>query len=245
MRFLRWPWDEIFAERNFSSLIDDVRRSTVRAVPSYTSFESHADKCGILQGLSRRSMMGFLPYAEVENGMFGVMKPSGKQRLLVDLRPANSMMKSMDGIQELYTSYLDAKGGWEECGLPARALDYLSPSVLAEMDARVCGKSQSDLSDFFHFISLPSYITRYFTLSPIAASEVGVQGGGLVYPMCTTLPMGWIYAPLLAQLVHESVLMCSLTRPVRFLKPEFTSPGFRERYNRLSLSVGGGWLCSV
>ena len=52
-------------------------------------------------------------------------------------------------------------------------------------------------------------LLSYFCLVGIPCSELDLPGDQLVYPMCTTVPMGWSHSVLVAQSVHEHTLYSS------------------------------------
>src|SRR5690349_4242743 len=63
-----------------------------------------------------------------------------------------------------------------------------------------------DLDNFYHRLLLPEWMQPYFGLPPVLASDIGVDGEGLVYPCCKTLPMGWSHSVFVAQACHEYLL---------------------------------------
>ena len=73
-----------------------------------------------------------------------------------------------------------------------------------------------DLRDFFHTCGCPAALHGEFGLSPVSAADLRAEGvdvaaediddQGFCHPQLTTLPMGWIASPALAQGAHESVL---------------------------------------
>jgi hypothetical protein len=77
--------------------------------------------------------------------------------------------------------------------------------------------AKADLESFYHQLMLPEWLQPYFALPGIAvkvlvaSSLIAVHDAGddleaLIYPMCTTLPMGWSHSVFLSQSVHEYVL---------------------------------------
>jgi hypothetical protein len=67
-----------------------------------------------------------------------------------------------------------------------------------------------DLDNFYHRLTLPMWMRPYFALPPVRAGLVGLAAlhgaDTLVYPCCTTLPMGWSHSVYLAQTAHEHIL---------------------------------------
>ena len=63
---------------------------------------------------------------------------------------------------------------------------------------------KDDLDNFYHRLRLPRWMWKHFAMDPVRAGDVGraEEFGGadvLIYPCCTTLPMGWSHAVFLAQ----------------------------------------------
>jgi hypothetical protein len=80
-------------------------------------------------------------------------------------------------------------------------------------------KCGSDLTDYYHFLLVPVWWQKYQALPPISADLVGQRGGGLVTPFLTTLCMGHTLAPMIAQAVHDTMLVDFLRRPVYYRWP--------------------------
>jgi hypothetical protein len=126
----------------------------------------------------------------VVNGLFAVAKDGVEQRLIIDARPANERFVDCPAVA-LPTPDLTAKLELD--------LTRAEPLVVAKVD----------LSNFYHQLRLPSWMTPYFALPPVRAGDVGqetISGGNkdaLVWPCCATLPMGFSHAVYLAQRVHE------------------------------------------
>ena len=104
MRFLPWPWSEIFSPSGFKALTHSYRSKLVDSVPMYDSFASEQDRVDIYKALQSRGMLKFrtttprlraLPI----NGMFGLRKYASKDRILVDERPGNFSLLTMKEIQ--------------------------------------------------------------------------------------------------------------------------------------------------
>jgi len=73
-------------------------------------------------------------------------------------------------------------------------------------------RRKTDVDNFYHRLRLPVWLRPYFALPPLPAgrvsSSVAASFGAdtLVFPMCTTLPMGWSHSVVLAQEAHRFVL---------------------------------------
>ena len=125
------------------------------------------------------------------NGVFCVAKDAAKDRLIIDAQPANRLF--------------------------ADALHGQLPNAAHLASLRVSGSgpvlaAKSDLSDYYHHIALPAHLQAFFSLPALSAAEwrsLGVEppaSGEPLFPMCTTLPMGFSHAVYIAQTVHEHVL---------------------------------------
>lgn len=69
-----------------------------------------------------------------------------------------------------------------------------------------------DLKNFYHCLGMPSALRPYFALPPVRAGDLGLDVSHgfsvdeLVYPCCTTLPMGWSHSVFVGQSAHEHTL---------------------------------------
>jgi len=72
--------------------------------------------------------------------------------------------------------------------------------------------AKSDVSDFYHAFRLPDWLSDCFGMPPLPAASISPQHAAAygastrLYPCCTTLPMGYSHAVVLAQAAHEAVL---------------------------------------
>ena len=185
-------------------------------------------------------MMEFMPIRTsrvldargVANGLFGLNKSPTKQRLLFDGRRGNASLRPMSAVQRCYEDVL-ASDPVRACGLRAKAFNLFSPSSLAHLPPDVGTHVGSDLSDFFHFIEVPPWMRAHQHLEPELAMNLGLDPrvvGLWVEPVLTTLGMGFCYATLIAQLVHERLLVPSLSRVMRLRKPLHVSPAHSEAF---------------
>src|SRR5205823_3554870 len=86
-----------------------------------------------------------------------------------------------------------------------------TPDLIADLVVR--GKelfvAKDDLSDFYHCLLTPEWLSLYMAMPPVKASEVAIAGyddSVELFPCCLTLPMGFKHSVLLAQLAHEHLL---------------------------------------
>ena len=125
------------------------------------------------------------------NGAFGVRKDENKIRLIIDATRANSMMVQPPPVHLPNPSHLS--------------------NVLSSGTFFV---AKLDLRDYYHQLRLPVWLQAFFCLPKLSESEVksvcaavGIKfESSFVFPMITSLPMGWSHSVWLSQCVHEHVL---------------------------------------
>lgn len=146
-------------------------------------------------------MLSFTTSPLCVNGLFGTPKGDGQTRLILDARPANCYFVDPPSVQ-----------------LP-------SPAHLAALhttSTRPIYAAKLDLSNFYHQLVLPLWLSPYFALPALTPAELGIliqlgvdvtalmglgpHSTGMVYPCCTTLPMGFSHSVFIAQSVHEHVV---------------------------------------
>jgi hypothetical protein len=216
MSMLRWPLSEMFSEEGFKELVVEWKKALLSSIDAFTSFNTPTEAPKLYKLLQDRSMMSFsavVPFTT--NGVFAILKPSGKLRLICDMRRGNFIYMKMALLQKIYMRHLNSRGGPKKCGLPAKLLDLVCPSMMGETLWSIVCKTESDLADFYHHILVPVYMQECQALSAVSAASVGLKGEGVVYPRLTTLAMGFVYAPLLAQSVHQFCLSPTI-RVVRY-----------------------------
>jgi hypothetical protein len=143
------------------------------------------DYVQLITRLRDRGMICFKDTVKVVNGVFAVEKDADSLRLIIDARPANCIFTEPDSVQ-----------------LPG-------PDLLAQLRVPVdtpLYAAKVDLDNYYHRLLLPEWMCEYFALPPVSASEIGLPGEQLLYPCCTTLPMGWSHSVFVAQAIHEHLL---------------------------------------
>jgi hypothetical protein len=153
--------------------------------PKPIRFASPSEYAALVRALRARGMVTFTQSPRVVNGVFGVPKDGDRIRLIIDARPANTWFREPPKIE-----------------LP-------TPDVLARLQA--CSDQplyvgKVDLDNFYHRVRLPTWMAPYFCLPPVRAGDVGLTDfppDAVVYPSCTTLPMGWSHSVFVAQRAHE------------------------------------------
>jgi hypothetical protein len=152
---------------------------------------SRAEYVRLIGRLLPLRMVGTTATPRAVNGVFCVAKDAARDRLIIDAQPANRLFADAPHVQlpnAAHLAHLRVAG---------------SGPVLA---------AKSDLSDYYHHIALPAHLQSFFSLPALSAAEwhsLGVQppaSGEPLFPMCTTLPMGFSHAVYIAQTVHEHVL---------------------------------------
>ncbi len=152
-------------------------------------------KAEMLKLLRRMDAVGMLDYTltpKAVNGMFAVDKGEGKQRLILDARPANALLK------------------------PSPHVELPTPDVIASLEApprSTLYVAKLDVQDCYHNFVIPKWLREYFALPAVRAGDLGLKGyppDAMVYPCCRTLPMGFSHSVFLAQSVHVRLLLRSV-----------------------------------
>ena len=244
-RFLQWPWNEIFSEVGFRKyLVDDTPvHSRAR---TFDSFATEEDRRDLYNGLHARGMLEFRPISSTslpENGIFGVEKPDGTTRVIGDNRAGNLPLISMAKLGRVASAMIEERGGPDALGHRGKILDLFNATHLSSLPTGSVSKTRCDMSDYFHFLRVPFALSQHQRLRPFLASSAGLDPaihGHFVVPTLTTLVMGFRFSTLIAQLVHERLLVPLLTRRVRFYKRDFTPRPVREATSRLAAASADG-----
>jgi len=143
----------------------------------------------LIERLRDAGMIDFSVRPKVVNGLFGVPKGDKQIRLIIDARPANSVFPEPPSVR-----------------LP-------TPDLMARVRARPGHRffvAKSDVSDFYHRLRLPRWMSEYFALPGVRAGDIGLSDrygdDTIIYPTCLTLPMGWSHSVFVAQSAHEWLL---------------------------------------
>ena len=154
-------------------------------------FSSQHEYILLIKRMKSVGMINFTTAPKCVNGCFGVPKPDGEIRLVIDAQNANA------------------------CFSVPPHVDLPNPSHISNINTSTLNSSfyvsKCDLSNFYHHISLPDFMQPYFALPPIKASIIDDNDNDdtYIYPMCTTIPMGWSHAVYVAQHIHLHVLYSS------------------------------------
>ena len=151
----------------------------------------HGERREYIKLVKRMLSIGMLSLTDSPrevNGIFTVHKDADYDRLIIDARFANCWF-----VEPPKTAL----------PTPAHVVQLRLPSS----ERLLTGKA--DISNYYHHLRLPMWLCPFLALPPVSASEIGLTdcpGGGLIYPCCTTLPMGWSHSVRIAQLIHENIL---------------------------------------
>lgn len=163
----------------------------VRA-PRAKVFGSTVEYHRLLRRMVAAGMLSWTRKPRCVNGIFAVPKGPGEQRLIIDARAANALFVE-----------------------PPRVV-LPTPDVMVQLRAEPgvpLFVAKCDLSDYYHQLLLPEWLRPFFALPAVPAHVLGdecVRACGeqdvLVYPCCTTVPMGWSHSVWVAQRAHEHVI---------------------------------------
>lgn len=160
----------------------------------------------LLKLLLQRKMICFIRSPKAINGLFGVAKPDGKQRLVVDGRPMSACFRRPQSFDiatadRIATLFLP---------LDSPIDDDTSASFV---------HARRDQDNFFWQFRVPDYLVEYSALPGIDVARLGLSPAelaafgvpedlqsGLVYPALLVLAMGFEHSPLLAQSAHEKLI---------------------------------------
>jgi hypothetical protein len=174
-------------------------------------FGSDAQYVRFVRRLLDSGMARVIPETDVRCrvGVFGRLKPTGRQRVIYDGRTANRFFPLPSELPRLRLPTLEHLA----------ELEVPTGSSLVQF--------HDDLADYFYSLATPPWMHHYFVLpqlTPPQARATGLfDGSAPVSVGLTTLPMGWVHACLCAQLVHINVLRRSL-RDALLLTPDMKLP---------------------
>ena len=177
--------------RRYATPTPDLFRPAgdVKPAPACRLVKSDEDYFLIIKRMLGLGMVAFTQDPKVVNGLFGTPKSDGKLRLVFDGRRVNSVFADSPEVK-----------------LP-------TPDLLSKLEAEP-GKTlfvaKSDLDNFYHRIRMPAWMHPYFALPPVRAADLGLSAqfgpDAVIYPCCTTLPMGWSHSVYVAQAGHEHLI---------------------------------------
>lgn len=173
-------------------LLDRNGTATRRKKCPSVMVAGHDEYVKLLVRLYRLNMLTFTSTPMCINGAFGVPKDETAIRLIIDATNCNNMMVVPPPVQLPNASHL--------ANVSSTSSFYIT---------------KLDLSNYYHQIQLPVSLRPYFCLPSINQSDLSSFSldsttssikSVRMYPMLTTLPMGWSHSVFIAQSVHEHVL---------------------------------------
>ena len=176
--------------RRYASPADLLRPVEEReSAPAVRLVKSDADYAEIIRRMHDLGMVEYTTKPLVVNGLFGTPKSDGSQRLVFDGRAVNKVFVPSPKVE-----------------LPAP--DLLSKLSCAPDQEVVAAKA--DLDNYYHRLKVPSWMVPYFAMPAVRAGDVEMEheygSDVLLYPCCTTMPMGFSHAAYLAQVSHENLV---------------------------------------
>ena len=159
-----------------------------RSLPSAKIHGQRSEYIKLVKLMLSIGMLSLTDSPRVVNGIFTVRKDDDTDRLIIDARFANAWFTKPP-----------------KTALPTPA--HVVQLRLPEMEQLLMGKA--DLSNYYHHLQLPEWLRPFLALPSLTAAELGLDDGPsdrLIFPCCTTLPMGWSHSVRIAQLIHESIL---------------------------------------
>jgi hypothetical protein len=159
-----------------------------RSLPSAKIHGQRSEYIKLVKLMLSIGMLSLTDTPRVVNGIFTVKKDDDTDRLIIDARFANAWFTKPP-----------------KTALPTPA--HVVQLRLPEMEQLLIGKA--DLSNYYHHLQLPEWLRPFLALPSLTAAELGLDNGPsdrLIFPCCTTLPMGWSHSVRIAQLIHENIL---------------------------------------
>lgn len=161
----------------------------VKLHPKSAFICSQSQYVKLIKRMFKKGMISFTRTPMAVNGVFGVDKDSGAAiRLIIDARPVNSMFP------------------------PSPHINLPTPDIIAQFSlppGSTLFAAKADLDNFYHRIRLPPQWWPYFALPAINSSLLKLNDyprNTIVYPCCTTLPMGFSHSVFIAQAAHEHII---------------------------------------
>lgn len=173
-----------------SLLASDATHAKAAAhIPRPSVFAPTGEYPRILDRLKQLDMLDYTLAPKAVNGLFGIDKGDGTQRLILDARQANA------------------------CFVPPPAVQLPTPDVFAALRTQQgvpVYAAKVDIDAFFHRFVLPDHLRPFFALPAVRAADLGLSdrygADTMVYPCVNRLPMGWSHSVFLAQSAHEHLI---------------------------------------
>ena len=186
------------------------------AAPAPTVFAAGDEYVKVINRMRGLDMIDFTLQPRAVNGLFGIDKGDGTQRLIFDARAANSLFVDPPSVS-----------------LP-------TPDKIASLRTQLGAPvyvAKVDLDNFFHRFVLPEQYRPFFALPAVRAGDIGLadQYGAdtMVFPCASRLPMGWSHSVFLAQSAHE----CLIERHTRLRLSDCISVSADTLLDRLRFAI--------
>lgn len=186
------------------------------AAPAPTVFASGDEYVKVINRMRGLDMIDFTLQPRAVNGLFGIDKGDGTQRLIFDARAANNLFVDPPSVS-----------------LP-------TPDKIASLRTQLGAPvyvAKVDLDNFFHRFVLPEQYRPFFALPAVRAGDIGLadQYGAdtMVFPCASRLPMGWSHSVFLAQSAHE----CLIERHTRLRLSDCISVSADTLLDRLRFAI--------
>lgn len=257
MSLLPKQWREYYDDIN-ARMRDEVERLMLDHVSPLQPPRvggSRTEYISLLRRLMELDMLDFTMTPLCVNGVFTVAKDADSDRLIIDAQPANRVWCEPPHVQLPNPSHLIRL--CVPTHMSAQSNHKKGAHQHSSGEHTMC-VAKSDLSNYYHQLRLPEHWRPFFCLPPLSLSEcreLGVSDrllqsstdstDAVLYPMNSTLPMGFSHAVVIAQIIHEHVLygeqdendMDSNANGVNVQKQCTQPPRMRRVDNVLNLSL--------
>jgi hypothetical protein len=168
------------------------------------------------------------------NGAFAVAKSEEQDRFILAAAPGNYEF-SMEKVQEAYE---------EECasdperatrlGLGPKVMDIPGPSAMTNLPPGASSAFAGDKENYYYGFKQLEGLLGTQRFPPVRGHLVGMPHLEWVVPVMVVLAMGNLFAALLSQVAHRSVVRTMARGPLSLLRPKYQSTT-RQRALRLAL----------
>ena len=153
--------------------------------PQPHAFASTTEYHALIELMVEKGMVTFIQRPKCVNGLFGVAKPDGSIRLIIDAVYANVWFADPPKVTLPTPTHL------------SRLMASDQPFYTAKLD----------LSNYYHCLTIPEWLCEWLALPAVSAECFGLpRSCDPWYPAVRTLPMGFKHSVWLAQVAHEHIL---------------------------------------
>lgn len=231
MRYLSWPFTELFSPEGVARLRKSPAEVADAAVPTpkvcldgdprsaYPKFVQRLVKANICKLVDATELVG-----APEVGAFALYKSEDADRLVINAPAGNALFHDMSKLQEFYSEIISANPERASaCGLSARLMDIPGPAEHAALPAGATAVSEGDFTCYFYTLGQLEGFLEAQVLPPVPLRALGVDADGLVRPVIQVLAMGNTFAALLAHLVHKGMMGQLVRASLRLRLPTHSS----------------------